>query len=78
MECTKVVKMDARGRVMIPIAWRKEHKLTGGELLEIKATRIELVNVDSIDEFDKDVPGCGKHPEGGTITKTHETHEVSQ
>jgi bifunctional DNA-binding transcriptional regulator/antitoxin component of YhaV-PrlF toxin-antitoxin module len=71
MICETIAKLDSYGRVKIPLSWRRENELTGGELLNITAARIELVNIDRIEveELEKCVPGVGA-PEDAKRTHT--------
>lgn len=74
MICETIAKLDSYGRVKIPLSWRKEYGLRGGELLNITAARIELVNVDSIDELEIEKSASGAQtPEDATRLATAKT-----
>lgn len=74
MKCETIAKLDHQGRVKIPLAWRREYGLTGGELLNITAARIELVNLDSMDDLEIEKSASGAQtPEDATRLATAKT-----
>jgi AbrB family looped-hinge helix DNA binding protein len=74
MICNATLRIDSQGRVCIPYKWRKENGLKGGELLNIRAGRIELVNVDSIEELEIEKSASGAQtPEDATRLATAKT-----
>lgn len=77
MLCETILKLDAHGRVKIPLKWRRDNGLKGGELLNVRAGRIELVDLDRMNELDKEnVPGAATPISGTKRTRARKHKEV--
>ena len=79
MKCRTIAKLDKQGRVNIPLDYRRKYGLKGGEMLNIVVSRIKLVNVDSIEELEREnVPGAATPVSGHEYATKRNTKEVSQ